>query len=407
MSVRVTDTGFEWPSVTGDYDTAFLELSVDSTTLGKLVGPALIVGSRGAEIRQYFERAVSGRRYVNVSSIARSSPSPGAVVSLKGNHLSWKSGSANLVLTKNEPLDDLRTLIVAPHPDDAEVAAFGLYGQNTWVVTVTAGEKDTWNYKDLIPDEEEHSLLKGRLRVWDSITVPFLGDVDPQRAMNLGYFDGTILEMYRDRGKVVTSYHTGIGSIETFRRHNLSNLVPETPSDVTWDALVLDLKTLLEEIRPGIIVTPHPLLDYHTDHQAVSIAVTEALRETDLRNGRLLLYTNHVFDSWMFPFGDRDGVISLPPSDIEGELFQQVISLPLTQAQQMSKLFAIEAMHDLRPAPLQSSKGFWEMIDSMIWRYLTDASYFRRAARRNELFFVIPYARAAEFFDEFETRIAP
>ena len=38
-------------------------------------------------------------------------------------------------------LDDERVLVVAPHPDDAEIAAFGFYADTrAMVVTVTAGD---------------------------------------------------------------------------------------------------------------------------------------------------------------------------------------------------------------------------------------------------------------------------
>jgi hypothetical protein len=46
-------------------------------------------------------------------------------------------------------------------------------------------------YDEIYSDTDLHYQVKGKLRVWDSITVPMLGGVIPEHAINLGYFDNT------------------------------------------------------------------------------------------------------------------------------------------------------------------------------------------------------------------------
>jgi LmbE family N-acetylglucosaminyl deacetylase len=42
-------------------------------------------------------------------------------------------------------------MVIAPHADDAELAAYGLYSQadETWVVTLTAGEIEAEHYQQM------------------------------------------------------------------------------------------------------------------------------------------------------------------------------------------------------------------------------------------------------------------
>ena len=87
--------------------------------------------------------------------------------------------------------------MIAPHPDDAEIAAFGLYAdRQASVVTVTAGNAGDMNYRASVSDPAEHYALKGYLRAVDSVTVPWQGNIPPERTANLGYFDGRLDAMY-------------------------------------------------------------------------------------------------------------------------------------------------------------------------------------------------------------------
>jgi hypothetical protein len=73
-----------------------------------------------------------------------------------------------------------------------------------------------------------------------------------------------------------------------------------------------------------------------------------------------------------------------------------VYSHPLDEGRQLDKLFALDAMHDLRAAPRRLLGGptdrFIERLrrsaEDVIRDPVSDYSYYRRAVRPNELFFV-------------------
>ncbi|MCY1181816.1 hypothetical protein D9M73_223450 [compost metagenome] len=81
-------------------------------------------------------------------------------------------------------------MVIAPHADDAELAAYGLYSQadETWIVTLTAGEIEAEHYRQMGLNKVDAARLKGRLRTWDSITVPRWAGVPEAHCVQLGYF---------------------------------------------------------------------------------------------------------------------------------------------------------------------------------------------------------------------------
>jgi len=193
-----------------------------------------------------------------------------------------------------------------------------------------------------------------------------------------------------------------------FRAYNRSSLLPREPQKATWSGMVRDFQRLLTAIRPNIIVTAHPMLDDHPDHQYASLALLQALAQASLGDGRLYLYTNHCVHTGLYPFGMPDGAISLPPAFGEPSQHWGLFSYPLSPQQQMDKLFALEAMHALRDAPpiaraqrgrakegVDATKDLIRGTDEFVY------SYFRRAFRPNELFFVEPFDAAERLAAEF------
>lgn len=80
-------------------------------------------------------------------------------------------------------------MILAPHADDAELAAFGLYSAhsaNTSIVTLTQGEIEADHYHRLGLTKEEAARLKGRLRAWDSLAIPLWGGVNSSAVCSWG-----------------------------------------------------------------------------------------------------------------------------------------------------------------------------------------------------------------------------
>jgi hypothetical protein len=113
-----------------------------------------------------------------------------------------------------------------------------------------------------------------------------------------------------------------------------------------------------------------------------------------------LLYTNHHVHTEYFPFGPARAWVSLPPWFDRSVTFRAVHSLPLTPEVRRAKLLALDMHHDLRPAPSPVERGplptFLGRLGGMVRALIRDParelSYFRRAPRPNELFFV--YAAA-------------
>ena len=315
---------------------------------------------------------------------------------------------------RNPSIDETtRVLVLAPHPDDAEIAAFGLYANTrSDVVTVTAGDYGGKNYGGLFPDTGEHYRIKGWMRTWDSLTVPFLGHVPFHRARNLGYFDGTLRRLYERRPEVVDTILADLDDPGYFRRLNTEPQLATRPFTSTWPELVADLRREVDWTGAQVIVAPNPLLDSHADHQYTTVALIEAIEQNGWE-GVLLLYTNHATRAEPYPLGPNTALESLPPWFGEPMPFGGVLSWPVDETTRRLNYLALEAMHDLRPfehrvvTPL--SERARDLIVETYWRalgrhdklpgYLYD--YLRRGPRPNELYLVLDREQAVRLKELF------
>ena len=158
-----------------------------------------------------------------------------------------------------------------------------------------------------------------------------------------------------------------------------------------------------------LVVAPHPFLDAHWDHQFTTVALIEALERVPELGPALLLYTNHPITREIYPFGPRDGMASLLPWFGEELELESLYSHPLSEEQQRRKLIALEAMHDLRRFELGRRTTWGRHFKQLIaatGRSLTpgkppDYSYFRRAGRPNEIFFVLSVEAARAMKERF------
>jgi len=410
--------GFAWPVDVPQADTALLAMDLESTLIGRLSDPYVSI----AAVPNGLERGAAGRRLLNASHLVQQGIESGRWVPMDGYGAEWDSRAAELLLFDNPPVGNRRILVVAAHPDDAEIAAFGLYkDRDAYVVTVTAGDAGSRSYGDVFPDDAEHFYVKGRLRVWNSITVPMLGGISPDRTANLGYFDFTLERMYAERPASVSPIYASIESPEVYRRLNQSTLVPSACPEATWSALVADLSSVLERVQPDLIVTAHPLLDRHPDHVYATYALFEAMARMAYTHGELYLYTNHCTFNEIYPYGPAYTPVSPPPFFGDTVLCERVVSIPLDEDTQQMKVMALEAMNDLRPlppdvAPIRGASlgdALWDRLRS-VKRHVVDTlrdidvdhdRYFRRAIRSNELFFVIPADKIAEYCMMWDTPV--
>jgi hypothetical protein len=373
---------FTWPRTITPWDTALLAVR----SWGAEQDPLVEVSVGEFRIQQYFDAHAVGVRWLNLSGL-REQLSAGTEVTIRTHALMLEAETATLRLFDNHLDLQQRILIVAAHPDDAEIAAFGLYAdRQASVVTVTAGNAGDMNYRASVSDPAEHYALKGYLRAVDSVTIPWQGNIPPERTANLGYFDGQLDAMYLAPQQTFPEVYSANTDVAPYRRANLSKLVSSAARSNSWQHLVEDLVEVLRKVNPGIVVMPDPRLDTHPDHEFTSVALVQALEQWQ-GNPIFLLYTNHA-DNNHYPYGPAGTVVSLPPSERHVSV-QKIYSHPTAHALQIRKLFALDSMHDLRLSPdEQITCSSVTIAHRPDYPRIPEEDYFRRAPRANELFFL-------------------
>lgn len=397
VPVQVMRDGFRMPRAATGWNSALLEIRVAARWSGWWFEPCIDVTADGDTTRQCFERGARGKRYL---LLPHPLGAPAAAVRLRGRHLGWKPQSARLLMFKAPELSHARVLVLAPHPDDAEIAAFGLYSSHdSYVATMTAGNYVDGLYGQLPLDVAAQDAWRGEIRVWDSLVVPQLGGVSPDRVVNLGYLTHSLRAYYLAGSQPSANAGTSTRLVSGYRQGALTQLLGGRAASPDWNSVVADLVALVQATRPDVIVSPHPALDIAADHQYTTIALLEALGQLQDTTTTLLLYTNHHTLSEHYPFGPSTAVVTVPPW-FGGTRFSGIFSQPLDDTAQLRKLFALESMHDLRAAPARVDSGPTGVLLQRLGQALRlvqrdpvgDYTYFRRAVRPNELFFVYPPA---------------
>jgi LmbE family N-acetylglucosaminyl deacetylase len=370
------------PPAKAGWDTALLGVQVRAEAGNPHVD--LSVGE--ARVRQHLDPGAHGLRWLNLTGL-RTQLVSGAVLELHGQAVRIEAGPATVRLFASKPPLDGRILVLAPHPDDAEIGAFGLYaGRNATIVTVTSGNAGDANYAADFPDAAEQYRFKGYLRAVDSVTVPWQGGIPPERCFNLGYFDARLEEMRGKPGEVFPEMYGPNTDTAVYRRANIGKLMPVGPRTNSWTHLVEDLVAILRKVRPAVVVMPHPMLDDHADHQHVTVAAVEALRRWK-GPARFLLYTNHAALN-LFPYGPAGTATSVPPWSGPPLPVQAVYAHPVSPELQRRKLYALESMHDLRLSPAEQQSCTPPGAPPRRPDYPRSATdYFRRAPRPEEIFF--------------------
>lgn len=368
-------------------ETLVLELRVKSTWLGRFFDPIVELLAGGQGDRQTFERGVDGMRFLNLTGLA--APLQSGSLRLRGRHCRLL-GQPRLWITPAVELQRRRVMVIAPHADDAELAAYGLYSQadEAWVVTLTAGEIEAEHYQQMGLAKAEAARLKGRLRAWDSIAVPRWAGVPESRCVQLGYFCLQLPAMQAAPDQPVASREAELADVRVFRQFNPFPLPADADGAPTWHNLLADLRAVLEMARPQVLVMPHPQLDPHPDHICAQAAVLEALQGLAWQPQTLLCYANHLHDNDRWPMGNSGDGVALPPQ-LRADQAWAPCSLVLDQAAQRDKAMALGMMHDLQPpAPFKRRVRHW------LQRWLAgrrpspygENEFFRKAVRRHELF---------------------
>jgi LmbE family N-acetylglucosaminyl deacetylase len=385
LAVTLTEGRLQLDGGVLDADTLILQLHVRSTWLGRWLDPYVRVGND----RQDFERGVCGVRYLNLS---------GQLAAVQSGQLQVRgrfcrlSASATLHAFKHPEYSQRPLLIIAPHADDAELAAFGLYSQaaEVSIVTLTQGEIEAQNYQRLGLDQAAAARLKGRLRSWDSLAVPLWGGVPVQRCVQLGYYCLQLPAMLATPAQAFASRESGESDVRSARKHNPLRLPGDVDGLPTGSNLQADLVALLEHFRPEVVVAPHPELDPHSDHVAATQALLAAIRVSAWQPKTLLLYANHLHDNDRWPMGPAGHGIALPPA-LTVLPADALWSPQLSAAQQLDKAMALAMQHDLQgrlPLKKRLRRLFQYLLAGRRWPATGEDEFFRKAVRRHELFWV-------------------
>lgn len=369
-------------------DTLLLKVRLRCNWLGRFLDPAVRIHA-DADDSQAFERGVAGVRYVNLSG-AQLALNEGRL-HLDGQHCRLEQAVELFVLRHPDYLKG-PMLVIAPHADDAELAAFSAYSeaQESWIVTLTAGEIETEHYREMGLDGVEAARLKGQLRAWDSLSVPLWAGVPQQRCIQLGYFCLQLPAMQAEPEKAIASREADLADVRLFRRFNSQPLASDADGTPSWRNLIQDLCELIERIRPASIVLPEPQLDPHPDHICARDAVIEALSLTQWQPEALLHYANHLHDNDRWPMGNAGSGVALPPHfDSDKPLRPWVY--PVDPQRQWQKAMALGMMHDLQPRlPLKRRvrRCLQRYLAARRWPAFGENEFFRKAVRRHELFWV-------------------
>lgn len=377
--------------------TLILKIRLHGRVLGRWFDPAVIVGHD----EQTFERGLRGWRYLNLSGQGEALQAGN--LRIAGRYCRLPE-HAELHVFPVRPVPE-RTMILAPHADDAELAAFGLYSSTAQktsevsIVTLTQGEIEAEHFRRLGADmglsKAQAARLKGRLRSWDSRAIPLWGGVPATHCVQLGYYCLRLKEMQAAPATSFASRESGDSDTRPVRRNNPLSLPGDADGQPTWHNLVADLVACLTHYRPQRILLPHPELDPHTDHVATGLALQEALRQLAACDGwqpeEFFLYANHLHDNDRWPMGQAGAGIALPPALVDlpvDALYCHVLDVP----QQLDKAMALRMQHDLQ-TPLPMKKRLRRLIQTLLlgrrWPKTGEDEFMRKAVRRHEVFWVI------------------
>ncbi|AZS50261.1 PIG-L family deacetylase [Entomomonas moraniae] len=378
--------------LTDELDTLFLAINIKSSLTGLFFDPYILIEDGQVNDRQDFERGSKGLRYINLSGLANSLKQ--GQIKLFAKHCKIM-GEPRLYGFKNPDYTQQKIMVIAPHADDAELAAFGQYSQakEASIITLTQGEIEAEHYQNIFNlTQQEAAQLKGRLRSWDSIATPLWGGIRTTNSVQLGYYCLQLKAMQQSPEQNFASKESGETDTRLVRIFNTLPLPSDNDGLPTGYNLKNDLVFLIEHFKPEVIMMPHPELDPHEDHIAASLLVDEVLQTTTWQPTTQLLYANHLPDNDRWPMGPAYNGMALPPMT-ENLPAYRLWSPVLSRQTQIDKAMALAMQHDLQP-PISTKRRLRRFIQKLLTKRNHPTSgendFFRKAVRKQELFWVKP-----------------
>src|SRR5690554_6348507 len=216
-----------------EQSTLIAKVQINSSWLGRWFDPGVLLGND----QQTFERAAQGIRYLNLTGQAAALLAEG--LRIRGRFCTLANTVQLYVFDQPRPVAE-NIVILAPHADDAELAAFGLYSSadKVSIITLTQGEIEAEHYQRLGLSAQQAAQLKGRLRSWDSMAIPLWGGVPQANCVQLGYYCMQLPVMAQQPDVAFGSKQSGETDIRSAREHNCIKLPADNNGAPTWTNLV-------------------------------------------------------------------------------------------------------------------------------------------------------------------------
>lgn len=169
----------------------------------------------------------------------------------------------------------MRTLIIAPHPDDAVIAAGGLAQiapRDTHILHVTAGDGFWRDAAEIngtpFPTPAEYLVL-GNRRIHEATQAAKVLGVPAENLTLLGFPDSQITQLLDIYDRPIYSRHTNVDVVPYPGAYR-----PGSP--YTGRDLEAQLQAVITNLRPEAIAYPSPH-DHNHDHRAIGIVVEARL----------------------------------------------------------------------------------------------------------------------------------
>jgi LmbE family N-acetylglucosaminyl deacetylase len=397
IPIKLERDGFRMPKLPDDAVSACLPIRLKATFSGTVFDPFVEIVAGNYRDTQFFARDILGLRNLNLSRLLHSGIKEGDRITFRCHRLSFAEQQTEMVVCREKAGPEDRVLVIAPHPDDAELAAFGLYTDtNATIVTLTAGDASNHFHGRNGSIKLSRSQC-ARLRVKDSIEIPQWAGLPRTKIINLCYPDSHLNSMRAMPLKDFSRNGSDPFDFQGLRQLNSSGLLRDGAS-CSWDSLIKDLAFVIGEVKPTIIVSPDPWNDPHPDHLATTVVVCEAMRSLQRAEGRFFLTNVHNRWSELYPLGPAGTGVPLPYRDDNGGPESRgFYSHALTDERQMEKYLALEAMHDIRElavCPPYTFDYLWHRFRTVAGSLVhglgtPPTSLLRRAVRPDEIFRVM------------------